>query len=202
MARRLPAQLAHSAIRPVVLRWIVAALVSAGLDRPTARADSSAPTGPHGASALLAFAAAALGDALSTVDADFTARMGIEVKASFAASAVLARQIGAGRPADVFFSADEEWMDYLEQCALLRGGSRRDLLGNALVLIAPRGSAALSTVPSSEAKRRVRSSSAQASCCSRPTIARSECTAGGQETIRTCRAESPRRPVAAPRACS
>jgi hypothetical protein len=57
MARRLSAQLAHSAPWTVVLRWIVAALVSAGLDSPTARADSSAPTGPYGASALPVFAA-------------------------------------------------------------------------------------------------------------------------------------------------
>jgi hypothetical protein len=55
-----------------------------------------------GAPALLVFAAASLGDALSKVDADFTARTGIDVKASFAASAVLARQIEAGGPADVF----------------------------------------------------------------------------------------------------
>ena len=141
MARSLSAPFAHSGVWSIVLRWMVAALVSAGLDSPTARADSSAPTRPHGASALLVFAAASLGDALSQVDADFTARTGIEVKASFAASALLARQIEAGAPADVFFSADEEWMDYLEQRALLRGGSRRDLLGNALVLVAPRGSA-------------------------------------------------------------
>jgi len=54
---------------------------------------------------------------------------------------VLAKQIEAGAPADVFFSADREWMDYLGQRGLLKSGSRRDLLGNALVLIAPSDSA-------------------------------------------------------------
>ena len=69
------------------------------------------------------------------------AQSGIAVKASFAASSVLAKQIEAGAPAQVFLSADREWMDYLEQRGRLQGGSRRDLLGNELVLIAPADSA-------------------------------------------------------------
>jgi molybdate transport system substrate-binding protein len=61
---------------------------------------------------------------------------------SFAGSSALARQIEQGAPADLFVSADEDWMDTLEQQELLRPGTRADLLSNRLVLIAPKGSAA------------------------------------------------------------
>jgi molybdate transport system substrate-binding protein len=90
---------------------------------------------------LLVFAAASLTDALDEVDRAFSAASHIAVKASYAASSVLAKQIEAGAHADVFFSADREWMDYLEQRGLLRAGTRDDVLGNALVLIAPADSA-------------------------------------------------------------
>jgi molybdate transport system substrate-binding protein len=86
---------------------------------------------------LLVFAAASLTDAIEEVDGAFTAATGIKVRASFAASSVLAKQIEAGANADVFVSADREWMDYLAQHSLLKDGSRRDLLANQLVLIAP-----------------------------------------------------------------
>lgn len=86
---------------------------------------------------LLVFAAASLTDALGEVDRAFTTRTHIAVRASFAASSVLAKQIEAGAPADVFFSADLGWMDYLQKRGLLKAGSRRDVLGNALVLVAP-----------------------------------------------------------------
>ena len=100
--------------------------------RETAQ-DSAASAAP----ALLVFAAASLSDALEEVDHAFTAATHIPVRASYAASSVLAKQIEAGAGADVFFSADREWMDYLQQRGLLRSDTRRDLLGNALVLIAP-----------------------------------------------------------------
>jgi molybdate transport system substrate-binding protein len=61
----------------------------------------------------------------------------LAVRTSFAASSVLAKQIEAGAPADVFLSADPEWMDYLEKRGLLKAGTREDLLMNRLVLIAP-----------------------------------------------------------------
>ena len=60
---------------------------------------------------------------------------------SFAGSSALARQLQTGAPADLFISADEEWMDAVEAEGLLRPGSRQDLVGNALVLIAPQGGA-------------------------------------------------------------
>src|SRR5262249_54385682 len=87
---------------------------------------------------LLVFAAASLTDALEEGDQAFSARHpATTVKASYAASSVLAKQIEAGAPAGVFVSADREWMDYLDQRGRLRAGTRRDLLGNTLVLIAP-----------------------------------------------------------------
>jgi molybdate transport system substrate-binding protein len=91
---------------------------------------------------LLVFAAASLADSLEEVDQAFsTQHPETVVKASYAASSTLAKQIEAGARAEVFVSADGEWMDYLAQRGLLRAGTRRDLLGNALVLIAPADSA-------------------------------------------------------------
>jgi molybdate transport system substrate-binding protein len=86
---------------------------------------------------VLVFAAASLANVLGELDKAFTARTGMRVTSSLAASSTLAKQIEAGAPADVYFSADLQWMDYLQQRGLLRAGSRRDLLGNSLVLIAP-----------------------------------------------------------------
>src|SRR6266436_6809789 len=91
----------------------------------------------HAPAQLLVFAAASLSEALDEVDRAFTARTGVRVNASYAASSVLAKQIEAGAPADAFFSADLTWVDYLDERGLLKRGSRRDVLGNALVLIAP-----------------------------------------------------------------
>lgn len=89
---------------------------------------------------VLVFAAASLANVLADLDRAFTARTGIPITSSLAASSTLAKQIEAGAPADVYFSADLQWMDYLEKRGLLRAGSRHDLLGNSLVLIAPAGS--------------------------------------------------------------
>jgi molybdate transport system substrate-binding protein len=86
------------------------------------------------------FAAASLKDALDAVDAAYTARTQVSVRAAYAASSALARQIEEGAPADVFISADADWMDYLAQRALIVVASRRDLLTNHLALIAPAGS--------------------------------------------------------------
>lgn len=86
---------------------------------------------------VLVFAAASLANVLGDLDKAFTGRTGIRVTSSLAASSLLAKQIEAGAPADVYFSADLQWMDYLQQRALLRASSRRDVVGNSLVLIAP-----------------------------------------------------------------
>jgi molybdate transport system substrate-binding protein len=89
---------------------------------------------------VLVFAAASLANVLGDLDKAFTARTGVRVTSSLAASSTLAKQIEAGAPADVYFSADLQWMDYLQQRGLLRAGSRRDVVGNSLVLIAPASS--------------------------------------------------------------
>ena len=86
---------------------------------------------------LLVFAAASLTDVLEDLSAQWQKTSGIPVKMSFAASSMLARQIEAGGRADVFISADEQWMDYLQVRGLIDRPSRRNLAGNRLVLIAP-----------------------------------------------------------------
>lgn len=83
------------------------------------------------------FAAASLTNVLGELSPAWEKRAGVGIKSSFASSSVLARQIEAGGHADVFVSADREWMDYLQSRNLLDEASRRDLVGNRLVLIAP-----------------------------------------------------------------
>jgi molybdate transport system substrate-binding protein len=90
--------------------------------------------------ALLVFAAASLTNALTDLGAAYQKETGQEVRSSFAASSALARQMEAGARADVFFSADVEWMDYVQARNLIDTASRRDLLGNKLVLVAPASS--------------------------------------------------------------
>ena len=85
---------------------------------------------------LTVFAAASLTDSLKQVADVYKARTGAAVTLSFGASSTLARQIEQGAAADLFFSADTEWMDYLEKAGQIAPGPRKDLLGNALVLVA------------------------------------------------------------------
>ena len=90
-----------------------------------------------GKSAITVFAAASLTNVLQDLGDGFTAKTSIPVRFSFAASSALAKQIENGAPADVFFSADVEWMNYLQERNLIQRASRHDALGNNLVLIAP-----------------------------------------------------------------
>ncbi len=89
------------------------------------------------ASTVTVFAAASLTNALQEVADGFAAAGGARVKFSFASSSTLAKQIEAGAGAQVFVSADDAWMDYLEKRNFLVDGSRRVILGNRLVLIVP-----------------------------------------------------------------
>lgn len=86
---------------------------------------------------LTVFAAASLTNALQDLGDAFTKETSIPVRFSFAASSALARQIENGSRADMFFSADQEWMDYLQARNLIQQATRHDVLGNQLVLIAP-----------------------------------------------------------------
>jgi molybdate transport system substrate-binding protein len=95
----------------------------------------------HAEEKLTVFAAASLTNALTEVDAQYEKATGIKVVHSFAASSALAKQIENGAPADIFISADLKWMDYLQDKSLINKATRRDLLGNTLVLIAPKGKA-------------------------------------------------------------
>lgn len=91
---------------------------------------------------VLVFAAASLKPALDEIAATPGIASIGDVKLSYAASSQLARQIEAGAPAAIFVSADQDWMDYLAERRCIVAGSRGDLLGNALVLVAPKDSAA------------------------------------------------------------
>ena len=85
---------------------------------------------------ITVFAAASLKNALDDVDTAFTKATGVKVTASYAASSALAKQMESGAPADVFISADLNWMDYVAGKNLIKPESRYNLLGNKLVLIA------------------------------------------------------------------
>jgi molybdate transport system substrate-binding protein len=89
---------------------------------------------------ITVFAAASMKNALDDVDNAFTKQSGIKVVASYAASSALMKQIEQGAPADVFLSADIDWMDYGAKRNLVQNDSRTNLLGNRLVLIAPKDS--------------------------------------------------------------
>lgn len=91
---------------------------------------------PAAADEVVVFAAASLKTALDAVAADFRQATGHTVTVSYAGSNALAQQILQGAPADVFISASVEWMDQVEQGGEVVDGTRADLLGNTLVLIA------------------------------------------------------------------
>jgi molybdate transport system substrate-binding protein len=89
---------------------------------------------------LTIFAAASMKNALDEIDAAYTAKTGVKVVVSYAASSALAKQIEQGAPADVFISADTDWMDYAIGKKTINEPSRVNLLGNSIVLIAPKDS--------------------------------------------------------------
>ena len=89
------------------------------------------------ARAITVFGAASLTNVLQEAGDGFTRTTSVPVRFSFAASSALARQIENGAQADLFVSADQEWMDYLQARNLIDPATRRNLLGNRLVLIAP-----------------------------------------------------------------
>ena len=91
---------------------------------------------------LIVFAAASLKDALDEANAAYRREKGQGTATYYAASSTLAKQIEAAAPADVFISADLDWMDYLAKRNLIKPETRANLLGNRLVLIAPVDSAA------------------------------------------------------------
>jgi molybdate transport system substrate-binding protein len=113
---------------------LFAALLGGGLARPAAAAE------------LLVFAAASLSDAMSEIAVLFESEDGARVVCSFGASSALARQIEHGAPAAIYISANRDWVDYLEARGLVEPGSRGEIAGNRLALIAPAGSPAAAAV--------------------------------------------------------
>jgi molybdate transport system substrate-binding protein len=121
-------------IRAVFAAAVVTALAAA------AAAKAQTPS-------LVVFAAASLKNGLDAIAADFQAKTGTRVLVSYGASSALARQIEQGAPADLFISADLDWMDYLQEKSLIRRDMRRSLLGNRIVLVAPAAAGGLDLKP-------------------------------------------------------
>lgn len=117
-------------------RGLILGAGSAALARPATAA--SAP--------VTVFAAASLQESLREAGDLWRRDVGAPVRFSFGASSAIARQIGQGAPADLFLSADVEWMDWLAGRKLIVSASRRNLLSNTLVLIAPAASKVRLTV--------------------------------------------------------
>jgi molybdate transport system substrate-binding protein len=115
---------------------LAAALAASLLGQPAAKADD----------ATLVFAAASLKNALDSAVGDYSKTTGKTVTVSYAATSALAKQIQEGAPADIFFSADLDWMDKLQDKKLIEADSRVTLLGNELVLVAPQDSAVSLTI--------------------------------------------------------
>jgi molybdate transport system substrate-binding protein len=118
-----------------MFKWLKAlavtmAVAAAAYTPPAAAQDKS----------ITIFAAASMKNAVDEVNAAFTKATSIKVVASFAASSALMKQIEEGAPADVFASADLDWMDYGSQKKVIKDDTRVNLLGNKLVLIAPKDS--------------------------------------------------------------
>ena len=117
----------------MIRRWlslVLALLLAIGLGLPAAAQGQ-----------VTIFAAASLRNALDRAAAEYARETGTPpARISYAASSALARQIEQGAPADLFISADSDWMDYLAGKRLIRPGTRVDLFTNRLALIAPRDS--------------------------------------------------------------
>ncbi len=115
-------------------RTLLLALLTAVLAAPATPAPPDA--------GLLVFAAASLTESMQEAGQAFEAKSRTPVRFSFGASSDLVRQIEAGAPADVFFSADTTKVDALEKSGLVRRGDRREFLANRLAVVVPAGAAA------------------------------------------------------------
>jgi molybdate transport system substrate-binding protein len=122
-----------------VLSFIACLLFAA----PPARATEASPP-----PSVIVFAAASLKTALDEVASSFARESGQRISVSYAGTGTLVRQLEQGAPADLFFSADQDWMDYALRHELVQADSVDVLLGNRLALVAPRDSrVALRLVP-------------------------------------------------------
>jgi len=124
------------AIRRSFLRAIAAALVVANFSLPVHAQTKD----------ILVLGAASLKNALDDANALYLRQTSKKVVVSYGASSALARQIESGAPADIFISADLDWMDYLAQRNLIKSATRSNFLGNTLVLVAPADSKVTLTI--------------------------------------------------------
>jgi molybdate transport system substrate-binding protein len=111
---------------------LAAALLTTGPLTTVARAQSGD---------VVVFAAASMKNALDAINAAWQKESGKKAAISYASSSALAKQIESGAPAQVFISADLDWMDYVEKKNLIKADTRSNLLGNRIVLIAPKDKA-------------------------------------------------------------
>ncbi len=119
---------------------------AASLSGPGAFAQGTGVSG-----AVIVFAAASLKNALDNASAAWQKEGGTAVKISYAASSTLSKQLEEDAPAQIFISADEDWMNYAAAKGLIKPESRSNLLGNKLVLVAPQDStAALNLMPGAD----------------------------------------------------
>ena len=116
------------------LKAFVQGALAAGLVSVGITAQSQAVTNRE---TVTVFAASSATDCLTAIARQYESEHAVKVRLNFAASSTLARQIEQGAPCDVFLSADVEWMDYLAQRGDIRPPSRKDLLGNRLVIVTP-----------------------------------------------------------------
>ncbi|TWT10013.1 molybdate ABC transporter substrate-binding protein [Reyranella sp. CPCC 100927] len=131
-----------------VLRGLAVVLAVAVGWAPLASTPASAQSAP-----VLVFAAASLKNALDEIAAQWSKETGKQTKISYAASSALAKQIEGAAPADIFISADLDWMDYVAQRKLIKPESRVNLLGNRIVLVAGKDSKAATKIESGFALR-------------------------------------------------
>jgi molybdate transport system substrate-binding protein len=124
-----------------MLRGLAGALVAATVLVPLLDRPAAAQSQP-----VLIFAAASLKNALDEIAGQWTKETGKQIRISYAASSALAKQIEGAAPADIFISADLDWMDYVAQRKLIKPESRANLLGNRIVLIAGKDSKAATKI--------------------------------------------------------
>jgi molybdate transport system substrate-binding protein len=117
-------------LAPVTLSLLAASAGWLGTSSPAQAQDKT----------FTVFAAASMKNALDDVNAEYTKKTGIKVVTSYAASSTLMKQIEQGAPADVFISADLDWMNYGSEKKVIKDDTRVNLLGNKIVLVAPKDS--------------------------------------------------------------
>jgi molybdate transport system substrate-binding protein len=121
----------HSQLRAGLALIVLAVAATVGLALAVRHAGAQARP-------VLVFAAASLKNALDDITAQYERETGRKVSISYAASSALAKQVESGAPADLLISADLDWMDYLQTRNLIKVDTRKNLLGNRLVLVGPK----------------------------------------------------------------